>query len=68
MLMRRVPIILFLLILLYVLQFAPATDGNLQWEEGSFCRGIGGNLHAVGFSMESYTANRNVDIIIKLLR
>lgn len=68
MLMRRVPIIYYLLILLYVRQFAPATDGNLQWVVGLFCSGIGGNLHTAGFSIESYTANRNVDIIIKLLR
>ena len=67
MLMRRVPFY-YLLILLYVLQFAVVTDGDLQWVVGVFCSKIDGNLYTAGFLLESYTANRNVDIIIKLLR
>lgn len=67
MLMRRVPFY-YLLILLYVLHFAPAADGNLQEVVGAFCSRIGVNLHTAGFLLESYTANRKVDIIIKLLR
>ena len=67
MLMRRVPFY-YLLILLYVLQFAVVTDGDLQEVVGAFCSRIGVNLHTVGFLLESYTANRKVDIIIKLLR
>lgn len=47
MLMLRVPILLLSsYILLYVLQFASATDSNLQWMIGSFCSRNGGNLHS----------------------
>ena len=67
MLMRRVPFY-YLLILLYEPHFASATDGNLQEVVGAFCSRIGVNLHTAGFLLESYTANRKVDIIIKLLR
>lgn len=45
MLMRRVPFYYYLLILLYVWQFAPATDGILQQVAVSFCIKIGGNLY-----------------------
>lgn len=67
MLMLRVPFY-YLLILLYVPHFASAADGNLPLVVGTFCSRIGVNLHTAGFLLESYTANRNVDIIIKLLR
>lgn len=39
MLMRRVPFY-YLLLLLYVLHFASAADGNLQEVGGSFCSKI----------------------------
>ncbi len=48
MLMRRVPFY-YLLILLYVLQFAVVTDGDLQEVVGAFCSRIGVNLHTAGF-------------------